>query len=96
MFLDRQYELVRLANAAIDIYSMVAVLSRCSLALEKGNADHEQKIAQLFLRQASKRIFVNINEAGCPSVTSMRLIEQISQSVCDNSGMIQTHPIDLI
>lgn len=93
--IDRQYELIRLANAAIDIYSMVSVLSRCSFALEKGNATYEQQIAQLFLRQASKRVFANIEEACCPSVTGMRLIEQISQNACDNSEIVLRHLINL-
>lgn len=74
---------------------MISVLSRCSFALKKDKETSEQQIAQLFLRQASKRVFANINEASCPSVTGMRLIEQISQSACDNSGIVEKHPIDL-
>uniref|UniRef100_A0A915DUG1 Acyl-CoA dehydrogenase/oxidase C-terminal domain-containing protein n=1 Tax=Ditylenchus dipsaci TaxID=166011 RepID=A0A915DUG1_9BILA len=95
---DRQYELLRVANAAIDIYSMVAVLSRASYAISKkgdGSALHDQQIAQLFVKQASKRALENLREAAAPSVTGTRLIEEIAVSVCDNQAMIQKHPINI-
>lgn len=95
---DRQYELVRVANAAIDIYSMAAVLSRCTYVIQNDGADaakHDQKIAQLFVRQAYKRATANLNEASNPSVTGMRLIEEIATDVFDEASMVQKHPLEI-
>ncbi|VDN41724.1 unnamed protein product, partial [Gongylonema pulchrum] len=49
----RQWELVRLADAAIDIYSTAAVLSRCSraAALQQSAFDCERKLAELYTKQ---------------------------------------------
>lgn len=82
----------------MDIYSMVAVLSRCSYAIAKGEEGktlHEQQIAQLFVRQASNRVLANLKEAAFPSSTGIRLIETIAQDVCDNQQMIQKHPVEV-
>ncbi|KAI1719984.1 acyl-CoA dehydrogenase, middle domain-containing protein [Ditylenchus destructor] len=96
--IERQYELIRVANAAIDIYSMVAVLSRASYVIAKSGLEqstHDQQIAQLFVRQASKRAMANLKEAATPSVTGTRLIGEIAKSVCDNGAMIQKHPLSI-
>jgi very long chain acyl-CoA dehydrogenase len=47
---DKQYELTRLANAAIDIYSSAVVLSRASRALQSGSptAKHEENLANIW------------------------------------------------
>ena len=46
---DEQFLLNRLANSAIDIYSMVVVLSRASRALEQNllSARHESMLAKV-------------------------------------------------
>ncbi|KAH7722958.1 Protein ACDH-12 a [Aphelenchoides avenae] len=92
---DRQYELIRVANAAIDIYSMAAVLSRASYVLEKGDAPHDLEIAQLFASQASKRALENLKVAKSPSDTQIKLISGIANAVSRNEAMIQKHPIDV-
>ncbi|CAK5069536.1 unnamed protein product [Meloidogyne enterolobii] len=95
--IERQYELIRVANAAIDIYSMAVVLSRCNYAQEKtgGCSAHDQKIANLFCRQAAKRVNANLDEAMGPSEREMDLIAQIAGNVCENGAMVQKHPVDL-
>jgi len=95
--IDRQYEVIRVANAAIDIYSMVAVLSRCSYALEKGidSSPHEKQIVELFIRQASKRALANLTQAATPSETEMKIIKGLSEEVCNNEAMVQSHPINI-
>uniref|UniRef100_A0A915N771 Very long-chain specific acyl-CoA dehydrogenase, mitochondrial n=1 Tax=Meloidogyne javanica TaxID=6303 RepID=A0A915N771_MELJA len=95
--IERQYELIRVANAAIDIYSMAVVLSRCNYAQEKtgGCSAHDQKIANLFCRQAAKRVNANLDEAMGPSEREMDLIAQIAGNVCENGAMAQKHPVDL-
>lgn len=88
-----------MADAAIDIYSMAVVLSRCSFVLSKSAGDdalHDLQITQLFLRLAAKRAENNISEAAKPSVTGTRLIGQIAQAVCDNQAIIHEHPLSLL
>lgn len=77
---------------------MVAVLSRCSYAIAKGEEGktlHEQQIAQLFVRRASNRVLANLKEAASPSSTEIKLIETIAQDICDNQQMIQKHPVEV-
>uniref|UniRef100_A0A914HE95 Very long-chain specific acyl-CoA dehydrogenase, mitochondrial n=1 Tax=Globodera rostochiensis TaxID=31243 RepID=A0A914HE95_GLORO len=96
--IDRQYELIRVANAAIDIYSMAVVLSRCNYAIERNgpeNSQHDQFITNLFCRQAYKRVKNNLKEAKTPSETELLLIEQIAGQLRENQAMVQKHPIDL-
>jgi very long chain acyl-CoA dehydrogenase len=52
-FSEEQFKVTLLANAAIDIYSMAAVLSRCTAASAavQTTANHEQHIANLFCDQ---------------------------------------------
>ncbi|KAL3235929.1 hypothetical protein MRX96_022357 [Rhipicephalus microplus] len=53
--IDEQFLLIRLAYSAIDVYAMVAVLSRASRALEKSlpSAEHEALLAQLICSEAT-------------------------------------------
>ncbi|KJH49453.1 acyl-CoA dehydrogenase family member 9 [Dictyocaulus viviparus] len=48
--IDKQYELIRVADAAIDIYCMIATLSRCTHTCSKNasSAAHEKDIAKYF------------------------------------------------
>jgi hypothetical protein len=73
------------------------VLSRCNYALEKSvqAASADQQIADLFCRQAKRRINANLDEALAPSPSQMSLIGQIAREVCENGEMAQKHPIDL-
>ena len=50
---DRQFELVRVADAAIDIYAVACVLSRYTFSAQKGagSLEHEKQIAELFCEQ---------------------------------------------
>jgi len=53
VFLDEQFLLWRVAEAAIDIYAMTAVISRASAALTSGlsSCEHEKLICQTFTEQ---------------------------------------------
>lgn len=96
-YLDRQYELIRVANAAIDIYSVVAVLSRATYALNKNQeaAAHDLQVAQLFTRNASKRIQRSLSEASKPNEKDLSQIESIARQVYEANGLAHRHPIDV-
>jgi len=95
--IDRQYELVRVADAAIDIYSIVCVLSRATYALnkDKNAAKHDLEVAQLFARTASKRIQDNLKEAANPNSKDLKQIEGIARQIYENNGLVHRHPIDI-
>ena len=55
MISDEQFKLNRLANAAIDIYCMVSVLSRASRSMKRGqpSAEYEATVASVFCDEVS-------------------------------------------
>jgi len=89
--------LVRVADAAIDIYSIVCVLSRATYALnkDKNAAKHDLEVAQLFARTASKRIQDNLKEAANPNSKDLKQIEGIARQIYENNGLVHRHPIDI-
>ncbi|VDM66929.1 unnamed protein product [Strongylus vulgaris] len=93
----RQYELIRVADAAIDIYSMIATLSRCTNSCKKNvaSAAYEKEIAVYFCDIASRRSLNNLREAGGSHESEIRLISSIASTVCRNGGMPQQHPTDI-
>ncbi|KHJ85760.1 acyl-CoA dehydrogenase protein [Oesophagostomum dentatum] len=95
--IDRQYELIRVADAAIDIYSMIATLSRCTNSCKKNasSASHEKEITTYFCNIASRRAMTNLKEAAGGREKDIELIHSIASTVCKNGGMPQQHPIDL-
>ncbi|EYC19538.1 hypothetical protein Y032_0024g922 [Ancylostoma ceylanicum] len=95
--IDRQYELIRVADAAIDIYSMIATLSRCTNSCKKNasSAAHEREIATYFCNIASRRALNNLKEAGGGYEKDIKLIASIATAVCKNGGMPQQHPVDV-
>ncbi|KAI6184255.1 hypothetical protein M3Y97_00576400 [Aphelenchoides bicaudatus] len=95
--IDRQYELIRVANAAIDIYSIAAVLSRATYALSQNQeaAKHDLEVAQLFTRSATKRIQRSLSEASNPNEKDLKQIETIASQVYENGGLAHRHPIDI-
>ena len=50
---DHQFELNRIANAAIDLYTSATVLSRASRAIERSydTAAHEEKLARVWVNE---------------------------------------------
>ncbi|KAK0412275.1 hypothetical protein QR680_006126 [Steinernema hermaphroditum] len=95
--IERQFEVTRVANAAIDIYSMVAVLSRCTRTLNStdGDSNHEKQIAELFVRQASRRAVKQLKETDGATLSNLSLITSIAKDVCKNQALPQVHPIDV-
>uniref|UniRef100_A0A1I7YGC3 Very long-chain specific acyl-CoA dehydrogenase, mitochondrial n=1 Tax=Steinernema glaseri TaxID=37863 RepID=A0A1I7YGC3_9BILA len=95
--IDRQYEVIRVANAAIDIYSMIAVLSRCTRTLNSagGDPNHEKQIAELYIRQASRRAIEQLKQADGANIDDLPFITNIAKDVCKNQALPQTHPIDV-
>ncbi|MFH4973585.1 hypothetical protein AB6A40_000294 [Gnathostoma spinigerum] len=94
--IERQFELIRIADAAIDIYCMAAVLSRCIYTAKLHSASaHEEKIAKLFCLQANRRVTDLLNEISSHPDKEIGMIHDIAMDVCKENGLVQMHPLQL-
>ncbi|KAK6195102.1 hypothetical protein SNE40_000594 [Patella caerulea] len=94
--IDEQFLLNRLANSAIDIYSMVCVLSRTSRSLSEKHpsAHHETDIANIWCDEAATRINANLSDIkDSGNVKNYDKLAQISRDVVSNGGLYQRHPL---
>ncbi|KAK5978147.1 Very long-chain specific acyl-CoA dehydrogenase [Trichostrongylus colubriformis] len=94
---DRQYEMVRVADAAIDIYCMIAAISRCTHSCMKKatSAAHEKEIVNYFCSIATSRTKQNLKEAANGNDHDVKLISSIASAVCKNGGLLQQHPVEV-
>ncbi|XP_063218815.1 very long-chain specific acyl-CoA dehydrogenase, mitochondrial [Bacillus rossius redtenbacheri] len=96
--IEEQFLLNCLANAAIDTYLMVVVLSRASRSLHQGipSAAHEQLMTQAWCQEASRRVNKNLSSIGSKVVENyFQNLTLISKNVCDFGGFVQTNPLAL-
>jgi len=78
----------RLANMAIELYVMVAVLSRTTSIMEKKDVDQAKKdyvmnLAKVALRESRSTFVRNLKEM---TSNQDKLIAETSKQVCDNDG----------
>ena len=93
-----QIHLKRVADIAIDLYSMTAVLSRASAALTNSteSAEHERKLATALCIRANRNIEANLKDIYAKEEhTGDRLIEDIANDVFSAQSYIPSHPIDI-
>ncbi|VDN31350.1 unnamed protein product [Gongylonema pulchrum] len=92
---ERQWELVRLADAAIDIYSTAAVLSRCSraAALQQSAFDCERKLAELYTKQACARVNLLMTDI-LTRTGEVDQIKTISDEIFKAGALTSLHPLD--
>jgi len=94
--INEQFLLNRMAEAAIDIYGMVAVLSRASRALAEGHesAKHEKHMADVWCYEASGRVRHNIAQlTRAQDSNNFKKMAEISQNVITKEGLVQPHPL---
>ncbi|XP_054158626.1 very long-chain specific acyl-CoA dehydrogenase, mitochondrial-like [Oppia nitens] len=95
--IHEQILLRRLADAAIDIYAMVVVLSRTTRALNKNlnSANIEKNICDVFCSEASDRIVDNLSSLrASPKLRNYESLKLIADEVFSNGGVVQNHPLD--
>ncbi|CAJ0567467.1 unnamed protein product, partial [Mesorhabditis spiculigera] len=95
--IDRQFELIRVADAAIDIVALACVLSRATFSAQHGSPslEHEKDIVQLFTKQALNRITDNLKVAREGGSGEVNLITKIARDVCKNGSLPLNHPTQL-
>merc|ERR1712150_255471 len=94
--MHEQIILSRLADAAIDIYGMAVVLSRCSDSLSKNlpSKELETKYTTLFCNEASQRVALNLKDIKSSSRTANNeLVKEISAAVISNGGVAHAGPL---
>ncbi|XP_011505547.1 PREDICTED: very long-chain specific acyl-CoA dehydrogenase, mitochondrial [Ceratosolen solmsi marchali] len=93
---DEQFILNRLAQAAIDTYTMAAVLSRASASLTNNvsSAEHELLMAQVWCTEASSRVAENLKAVGTTkNLDVYTKLSKISRNICDVGGVVQKNPL---
>ncbi|KAG7199648.1 hypothetical protein KM043_014241 [Ampulex compressa] len=94
---DQQFVLHKMAQATIDIYTMMVVLSRATLSANKclPTAEHEVLMANTWCLEASKRAEMNIdmaiNKKYDPLYANLR---KISSNLCVADGCVQSSPLE--
>lgn len=93
---EEQYMLNRLADAAIDTYSMAVVLSRASRAVQQDlpSAEHEVQMTQAWCHEAADRVRVNIRKINTDSFAkNYGKMSQIAKTICSHNGIAVTNPL---
>ncbi|XP_067008647.2 very long-chain specific acyl-CoA dehydrogenase, mitochondrial [Anabrus simplex] len=95
---EEQFVLNRLANAAIDTYTMVVVLSRASKTLERSlpSAAHEQLMTQVWCSEASERVAQNLASIrDSNTLNNFTMMSNIAKNLCEAGGVLQKNPLNL-
>jgi len=94
--LRAQLELYRLADIAIDVYAMTAVLGRASRSYCIGlpNTDSELALAKLFVGEAYGRVMRNYEDIRLgPVENGDSLRVKVADAVFQNKGYFGAHPL---
>ncbi|KAJ9584882.1 hypothetical protein L9F63_020782 [Diploptera punctata] len=93
---DEQFVLNRLANAAIDSYTMVVVLSRATLSLNSNlpTAHQEELMTNVWCNEASQRVMQNLAAIRSPqNLQNFSNLSAIAKNVCENGGLVHINPL---
>ena len=95
--IHEQMLLNRLANASIDIYTMLVVLSRATRALERNldSAVIEANMTRVICAEANTRISRNLRALKSPDALKYDdLMRNIAKEVIGNGTTIHDHPLN--
>lgn len=94
---DEQFILHRIADAAIDLYAMIAVLSRSSRTLSEGlpTAVHEKILCDIWCAEAAERVRGNLKSlrSGGGGSALFRNFRSVSSALIENGGVVASHPL---
>lgn len=94
---DEQFILHRIADAAIDLYGMIAVLSRSSRTLSEGlpTAVHEKILCDIWCAEAAERVRGNLKSlrSGGGGSALFRNFRSVSSALIENGGVVASHPL---
>ncbi|KAL7300773.1 hypothetical protein TKK_0006750 [Trichogramma kaykai] len=93
---DEQFILNRIAQAAIDTYTMSVVLSKASASAKNNvpSAKHEIMLAQVWCSEASSRVAYNLKIVGASkNLDVFKKLSLISNEICDVGGIVHKNPL---
>ncbi|XP_022914733.2 very long-chain specific acyl-CoA dehydrogenase, mitochondrial [Onthophagus taurus] len=94
---NEQYILNRLANATIDIYASMVILSRATNALNNNlpSAQHEKLMVESWIVGASQRITENLKEISTGrNLDNYTKMSKIAANICQSNGVVQQNPLN--
>jgi len=94
--IEEQFLLNRLADAAIDTYSMAVVLARASKALNANlpSAQHEQLMARVWCNEAFDRVRLNLGKMKAErNLQNYKDMSEISKKLCSEAGVAHPNPL---
>ncbi|PRP94469.1 putative acyl-CoA dehydrogenase [Enhygromyxa salina] len=93
--IDEQLLVERIADVAIDLYAMVAVVSRATRALEEGRkaATHEAQLASVFCERANRRIRRRLRAVEQGRKNGDVQLREIAEALLGNGAYLPTHPV---
>ena len=93
--IDEQMLVERVADVAIDLYAMIAVVSRATRALEQDrpHAGHEALLAQTFCERANRQIRRNLRAIEQGRKNGDEQLERIAKELLGGGGYLPTHPV---
>ena len=93
--IDEQLLVERLADVAVDLYAMVAVVSRATQALEQGrsSAGHETLLASVFCERANRRIRRRLRAIEQGRKNGDVELRRIADELFAHGGYVPSHPI---
>ncbi|KAL1115781.1 hypothetical protein AAG570_006071 [Ranatra chinensis] len=95
---EEQFLLNRIASAAIDIYTMVIILSRATRSLQQNlpSAQHEALMTDVWCSEASMRVSQNLGALTSPYYhDNFSHMSSIAKNLCENGGFVQNNPLEL-
>lgn len=93
--IDEQMLLERVADVAIDLYAMVAVVARATRALQQDRrgAAHEATLASVFCEQADRRIRRGLRAIEQGRQNGDVELRKIADALLDHGGYLPSHPV---
>lgn len=93
--IDEQMLVERVADVAIELYAMVATVSRATRALEQDrrSAAHEATLATVFCDQANRRIRRRLRAIEQGRKNGDVELRKIADELLDNGGYLPGHPV---
>ncbi|XP_049288134.1 very long-chain specific acyl-CoA dehydrogenase, mitochondrial-like [Anopheles funestus] len=95
---ERQFQLARVADCAIDIYSMATVLSRATRAIKLNlpSAQQELLMTQIWCKEASDRVQRNINRIQSVSFKeNYQRMAIVAKHISNQRGIAFTNPMEI-
>ncbi|XP_039087539.1 very long-chain specific acyl-CoA dehydrogenase, mitochondrial isoform X2 [Hyaena hyaena] len=94
---NEQFVLQRLADSAIDLYTMVVVLSRASRSLSEGQptAQHEKMLCDTWCIEAAARVRDNMTalQSDPQQQELFRNFKSISKALVEHGGVVPSNPL---